>query len=284
MNFSSKFELIHVVKAMESNYKKALKRFLKRNKTKILIGISVVVLFLIPPFINLIINTEAIFFSDFFGYINSENKTEWISFYGSIIGGMITLIGVAWTIVDQNKQREKDIKDSVRPILVASACKNEKILTDGRGKVFECELEYKNIGKGILYNPKVINVQHFVDGEEFGNLHLTLSLKNYLDVGHTTSDYISILFTNETLAKIYKSLHSKRNTIPMQVNMYIGGKDIYGRDIITKLEYKSNLIFRSIEKIELPLMKGEVISITLFDEEIIHEVLNHANRKYDGHY
>ncbi len=68
------------------------------------------------------INTEAFVFPSFFGFINNSNRDARIDFFGAIIGGVLTLIGVAWTIVDQNTKRREDAIDAAKPILVANDC------------------------------------------------------------------------------------------------------------------------------------------------------------------
>lgn len=267
----------------KNNHIKCFTKYLKKNKYFMIMLITIIMWILIPPFVNLILNTEAIIFSDFFGYVSSENSNAWISFYGSIIGGAITLIGVAWTIIDQNKKRENDIKDSVKPILVASSCTYEGIKNDGEGRVFECTLEYKNVGKGLLYNPRVFNIEHFIDQKVIGALNPSFSVNNYIDIGSTADNTVMILLSPEELNGIYESLKGRGNTLALQIIMYVGGKDMYGRDIITKLNYKSELTFFSLKDIQLPLFNGKLTSIVLFNEKEINKVIDNADWRYNVH-
>lgn len=71
---------------------------------KVLTSISVTVLFLfgLPLLIHLIVTLNW-----GIGFITPDNRDAWIGFYGAIIGGGITLGGVAWTIVEQRKQLKK---------------------------------------------------------------------------------------------------------------------------------------------------------------------------------
>lgn len=69
----------------------------------------------------------------------------------------------------------------------------------------------------------------------------------------------------------------------LQIIIYVGGKDMYGRDVITKLDYKSELTFFSVEGIQILLNNGKLTSIVLFNEEEINKVLDNANRCYNVH-
>lgn len=63
-------------------------------KKKILILVSILVVFLaIPPFVNYWVSTPSPI-----GFIPIEKQEVWISFYASLIGSGITLLGVALTI------------------------------------------------------------------------------------------------------------------------------------------------------------------------------------------
>jgi len=51
--------------------------------------------------INWLINTSTFILPNILGVIASEHQDAWIGFHGAIIGGIITLAGVAWTIHNQ---------------------------------------------------------------------------------------------------------------------------------------------------------------------------------------
>lgn len=65
--------------------------------------IIILVILLCPFIVNFIVTTESPL-----GFINSTNRDAWISFFGALIGGAMTLIGVWWTIKDQDKKRKED--------------------------------------------------------------------------------------------------------------------------------------------------------------------------------
>lgn len=266
--------------------KNKFKAWIKGNKLFVIILVFAVLWIFVPPIINRMINTEALLFPDFFGYVNSENADAWIGFYGAIIGGAITLVGVAWTIIDQNKKRVDDMKDAVKPILIANGCKHEgvkNISGEAGVKVFECSFEYKNVGKGILFNPMVFNIEYSVDGKKLGELQPTFSVKSSVDINGVADNSVMIIFSPDVINNIIQSLHGRGNTIQLQVIMYVGGKDMFARDIITRLDYKTELVFFSVEDIQLPLHRGKLTSTVLFSETEISRIIRNANHEYNVH-
>ena len=75
-------------------------------KKKILILVSILVVFLaIPPFVNYWVSTPSPI-----GFIPIEKQEVWISFYASLIGSGITLLGVALTICYTDFTRKEDFR------------------------------------------------------------------------------------------------------------------------------------------------------------------------------
>lgn len=75
-------------------------------KKKILILVSILVVFLaIPPFVNYWVSTPSPI-----GFIPIEKQEVWISFYSSLIGSGITLLGVALTICYTDFTRKEDFR------------------------------------------------------------------------------------------------------------------------------------------------------------------------------
>lgn len=64
-----------------------------------IIAITLFFIFGVPPIIHWIVTTNL-----GIGFIALDKQDSWINFYGAIIGGGITLAGVAWTISEQRKQ------------------------------------------------------------------------------------------------------------------------------------------------------------------------------------
>lgn len=78
-------------------------KFFKENKKMLLLFLAIAIIF---PFI--------ILFPSSIGIIPYETGLTIVGYGGSILGGFFTLFGVWWTIEDNKRQREEEIK----PILV----------------------------------------------------------------------------------------------------------------------------------------------------------------------
>ncbi len=86
----------------------------KNWKTIILvIGFIISLLFIIP-----IITNSIVFFMCSNGYLKPGSESQWIGFYGAVIGGALTLIGVWWTILQQKKLRKIDLAIQYKPYLI----------------------------------------------------------------------------------------------------------------------------------------------------------------------
>lgn len=78
---------------------------MKKNSIIKTLFISVILLLTMPLIVNYIIKTPSKF-----GFINEVNISAWISFYGSVVVGLLTLVGVVYTI---NKQDEFNKLDKI---------------------------------------------------------------------------------------------------------------------------------------------------------------------------
>lgn len=66
-----------------------------------------------------------------------------LGFFGSVIGGSLTLIGVWWTIKDQDKKRKEDLAIQYLPIFETYIA--DPIITND---LYRIEFQTKNIGRG----------------------------------------------------------------------------------------------------------------------------------------
>ena len=90
-----------------------------KNK-KIIILVSVILVVIVPIFINL----------SFKVYLAPLFTAEWgagdlLSYYGSLLGGIITLVGVVMTLNYQTKQSEADDAIKYKPIIKLASVENE---------------------------------------------------------------------------------------------------------------------------------------------------------------
>lgn len=79
------------------------------KKIILVLLVILTIVFFLPPFVNYIVSTPSIF-----GYIPLNEKDTWIGFYGAIIGGLLTLLGVGWSISYTERARKKDQENHER--------------------------------------------------------------------------------------------------------------------------------------------------------------------------
>ena len=90
----------------------------KKDLSKIIIAI--VILFVIPFFINLSFKIDSI------GLLAAEwTAGDLLSFYGAVLGAVITLIGLAITLNYQSEQARKDDEIKYKPILKLNSVETE---------------------------------------------------------------------------------------------------------------------------------------------------------------
>ena len=91
----------------------------KKDITKIVI-IAIVILFVIPFFINFSFKTYSIRF-----LVAEWSAGDLLSFYGAVLGALITLIGLVVTLNYQSKQARKDDEIKYKPILKLKSVESE---------------------------------------------------------------------------------------------------------------------------------------------------------------
>lgn len=84
-----------------------------KNKLWLCILIMCVV---VPPIVNFIVSMPSPL-----GFISPDRQETWIDFYGALIGGVLTLMGVSWTIkytetirTDDQKNHEQEIAEEFK--------------------------------------------------------------------------------------------------------------------------------------------------------------------------
>ena len=145
---------------------KKIKKTLKEKKSILwIIVFTLLLLFIGAPLFNATATNKWSFH-----FINENNYDAWIGYYGSILGGALTLGGVWWTIKDQEMQRIKNLSIQYRPLLKESYYEKKElnIGENYRGLLWivDCEntssdmsdltifgiIELKNIGSGTAKN------------------------------------------------------------------------------------------------------------------------------------
>lgn len=140
-----------------------------KNKTLFLFGL--IILFFVAPFIiNFIVSTPSLV-----GFITVDKQDIWIGFYGSILGGILTLLGVAWTIKHSDSIREEDCR------------KHEEELKE------EYEKRDLEIKRNLMaqYKP-ILNISfysNFITEEPFGvSIYKDYYIQNYVNLSYDEID------------------------------------------------------------------------------------------------
>ena len=132
---------------------------------KILILLLVISVFLIIP----IILSKTLFY-----FFDIQLAIAILSIYAGIIGGTLTLIGVALTINNQEKTRRKDAKEKIKPylrLIVPEICK--EIITTKKS-LYDFDL-YNNILKTKIEEIKIDDnnnkIMEYSDDDCFKSIH-----------------------------------------------------------------------------------------------------------------
>lgn len=126
--------------------------------------LSVVKFLFILVFVVFIITITTYSLVIIFGY-DSEDSFQWISFLGSIIGGLLTLIGVYYTVQAENKRwkienekRDKEILDNkkilYKPIFSLRGGEIKSHIDYDKDNKFQINFVLKifNVGRGEAYD------------------------------------------------------------------------------------------------------------------------------------
>lgn len=83
------------------------------------------------------------------GFLSKDNAILFLSYYGTILsgiaGGALTLIGVWWTIKDQEKKRRSDLIAQYKPILTVLSKQVDFIFEN---MILQAKFNIKNKGRG----------------------------------------------------------------------------------------------------------------------------------------
>lgn len=126
------------------------------NDKNAFLFVTILVLFFSAPLVYYSITIESSF-----GFIFPEQYDAWISFYGSIIGGILTVLGVWWTIIDQDKrrkeendrrdaERKEDIKNEYLPIPTVTAKSDYNLDVSNNLYSITFKMHITNVGKGPM--------------------------------------------------------------------------------------------------------------------------------------
>ena len=238
------------------------------KKTTKYIIVAVLVLIVIPLALYLILTTPSRV-----GIVDRADVGAWIGYYGAVLGGAITLIGVWLTIKNQEKESRQEKSIQFKPILNLKDIQSHKKL-----------IVYREVELGVpRYSSESHSSQYFLFNQN-NKIPFYLTIKND-GRGETSSGYL------KTFEPVYNSINwtDKHNLYPtISANQYIG-ELLSGQELGIKINLPPYLLIRKevySEKDEVEL--DTILEITyndMFDERsyqyTIHVRFNVVLRKTD---
>lgn len=215
---------------------------------------------------------------------------NWISFWGSILGGGLTLVGVWWTIIDQEKKRNQELELQYQPILSANITKYRQInrlcnelhllfnhvgFDDNNLEPAPFMLEFKNIGRGEIRNfnihidSKDIIISPFNDSNQLDLSNSSILADGFFDFFPINgSKYLLVLLPKQKV--LYNQLHPIR--IGITLNILVNG-------FITEVGYEYLLTFYININLNGSEKRLTADSITL---DYVGNKVNHKSTKSVG--
>lgn len=204
------------------------------KKTIIIIVLFLLLFFIVIPYI--------ILKESYIGIFEKDTALSYLAYTGSIIGGLLTLAGVSWTILDQSKKRKEELSIQYAPIMYANihSLLNEKgenipiIDLSNDPITIHLGISLLNQGRGEIIALKLIC---FEIVESTDNIKIeTPNFFHYIPVGNYEVMPI----------KIYNITNLNQKIV---IKFRLSGKNIM----------KSDYIFDAIPTIKLKKKNGEPI-------------------------
>lgn len=234
------------------------------------IGICVIILFLIlsPWITHFLVTTPTCI-----GFITPENQDTWIGFFGAIIGGGATLVGVWWTIYSQETQRKEDLAIQYKPVLSLIFLNETTIDYPITNTVLSFSFELKNIGRGELTN---ISVEYTQYNSPY-SFRISYA-ENQTIFQNNTANMLINIFKTPNLSLEKKEAHSKSVLSSISINEEINFtlSIIFNDAFLNRYTYTYKIKFDHKASIDL-----QNVSTVSFDNGIPNVKLNNSNHRVD---
>lgn len=231
-----------------------------RKFTKgVLIIIFIVLIIMSPVFINYILSIKKP------NDIIIVDNSDWIGFWGSIIGGIITFASLLITLIFQRKREEKNNRMQVYPFM-RYVFNNYEIghefregtpyylLHDSKSTQSECKLDViggltiKNIGLNSAIEVNILEVQ------SFGSMDITRHEFDAIEVNEEIEIEFDILMPRDCL--------NNEHYIPFKIEILIGYSDLLG------YYYEQKIILKIMSSSILTNISGKCITERKFEIKI----------------
>lgn len=237
----------------------------------IIVFLCAMVLLIVPWIINTLFKIDL-----GIRYIQSEwSAGEALAFYGSVLSGLFTLIGVMVTIKSENVQRKRDEAIKYKPILeligrnlhmnslyrevgigYGISCSNShpnkeeminRFLENQCGKDPKYTLYYKNVGRGETFNATVDGFEiEETNWNDISGLSSNISTPQY--IGEIIKDgFVSVGIKLPTYLIMPKNKNIKE--FELSTRLYLSYSDMFNRIRYQYVLYiKNRVIIDEVEK------------------------------------
>lgn len=169
--------------------------------------------------------------------VSTDN--DWIGYYGAIVGGMLTLIGVCITIENGREEKKEELRKSIIPIFYTNVVHNGN--TDGADFITLDDVEPSRIEKFSLYltniglkGAKNLKIYTYADGKSFGDVGVSVLVdvnKEYnITIGAKVAELNSVSEKSNckheiTIAWSYQDLIGNQYEQHCDIKLYPENKD-----------------------------------------------------------
>lgn len=204
----------------------------KKSLVLLIFGIFIII-FIVPQIIHFLVYTPSPF-----GFIKPGEESQWIGFFGSVIGGSLTLAGVWWTLKYQDEKRKEDLAIQYKPLCSIEILDKGKehfhINKDGY-YIFSIPFRLKNIGRGEIY------ISDIIIKRKLNNDYIRISpYKRNIGLLVPSEYYDSFISFSLDNSEILSMREKYTGNIILSLKFTIIGKDLNKNEIdplILKKEY-----------------------------------------------
>lgn len=254
---------------------------MKKNFLKF-IGAVIIFFLVVPPIINFWVTTPSPI-----GFIDNDKQDVWIGFYAALIGGGMTLLGVAWTIRYTEKNRKEDLLKREQELRVefenreqeakrTLAIQYKPILTVSYDANLPAEAKYEN-----FYTKNILRLTQRRNESKDDEKRIVISL-DLLNIGRGEARNLvikSTVYTQERLNWYTEECNYEELYMSNKLNLWIYKE-------LTEIEwdyycnnYLDKPVIITIEVCYEDLVGWQHV---LRSKVIIHKFVSFASMKEDG--
>ena len=155
-------------------------------------------------------------------FANQETRNALIDYMGSIYSGIMTIVGVAATIIYEKNERNKDIELQYRPQLKIEECDTLEVTTNGQIDIVTKSKKFSEINTEVIH--KCLIIKNIGRGEmldvELSDVKVELINENI--------DFSGYLSTGRNYDELGMEDHITYNiVVPRRKTLVVGSSELY---------------------------------------------------------